>query len=389
MPTQRFPTEIILLVVESLVPRNSDEIYPPSHLVTKSLLAFTRVCRATYPPASKLLLQFCLYIDSKSRAANFSASLKSAPLERIFSNHRRARLFLQPFRSEDERGSAPPPPVDAIEPDQEISPRTSGTSSASMSSSTYLFTSPLADVPTAIIVRDILLALAPMLRSLVVDMPLRTLYPYYDRGGVRPILRQGVRSSRTPRRIHDERNEPEVWATCWPKLRRLAIYNPNMDPGDDIWVDMARLPHLELGVFTRADMHGIDGFGVKQEWVNAVVGTRRRAGSNSENQHRDPRTISLVFVEDFHTLVDFSSSGHTPEELDPNHCVDIRVLKIPEEEGHMTPYGEPNPIATCQSWIKDRAVNGCDIKGKQLQVSKTLYSANHASPLDAQIESED
>lgn len=131
-----------------------------------------------------------------------------------------------------------------------------------------------------------------------------------------------------------------------------------MDPGDDIWVDMARLPHLELGVFTRADMHGIDGFGVKQEWVNAVVGTRRRAGSNSENQHRDPRTISLVFVEDFHTLVDFSSSGHTPEELDPNHCVDIRVLKIPEEEGHMTPYGEPNPIATCQSWIKDRAVNG-------------------------------
>lgn len=369
MPTQRFPTEVILLVVESLVPRNSDEIYPPSHLVTKSLLAFTRVCRATYPPASKLLLQFCLYIDSKSRAANFSASLKSAPLERIFSTHRRARLFLQPFRSEDERGGALLPLVDAIEPDQEISPGASATSSASLSSDTYFSTSPLADVPTAIIVRDILLALAPMLRSLVVDMPLRTLYPYYDRGGVRPILRQAFEAL-----VHleefvsvrdelflatdDERSEPEVWATCWPKLRRLALYNPNMDSGDDIWVDMARLPHLELGVFTRADMHGFDGFGVKQEWVNAVVGTRRRAGSNSENQRGDPRTISLVFVEDFHTSVDLPSSAHTPEELDPNHCMDIRVLRIPEEEGHMTPYGEPDPIATCQSWVKDRAVNG-------------------------------
>ncbi|KAH6996045.1 hypothetical protein BKA56DRAFT_144794 [Ilyonectria sp. MPI-CAGE-AT-0026] len=368
MPTQRFPTEILLMVVESLVPRNSDEIYPPYHPVTKSLVAFTRVCRATNPPASKLLWQFCLYINSKTRAASFAASLKSTPLEKIFSTHLPARLFLRPFRSESERGRARPLPVDAIEPDQETSPRSSSTSSASLPTHTYLSVSPLEDVPTAIIVRDILFTLAPILRSLVIDMPLRTLYPYYDKGGVRPILRDAFEAlvnledfvsirDELFLAIDDEQDEPEVWAECWPKLRRLALYNPNMDMGGDIWVDMARLPHLELGIFARADMHGIDGFTVKHEWVNAVLGTRKRARLDLDPQ-RDPRAISLVFLEDFYSSVDFSDSAYTPEALDPNHCVDIRVLKVPEEESHMTSYGEPNPIASCQSWLKARAAKG-------------------------------
>ena len=52
--------------------------------------------------------------------------------------------------------------------------------------------SPLNDVPTVSAVRQLLLAVAPTLQRLIIDMPLRSLYPEQDQKQVRPLLRGGV-----------------------------------------------------------------------------------------------------------------------------------------------------------------------------------------------------
>ena len=72
-------------------------------------------------------------------------------------------------------------------------------------------------------------------------MPLRTLHPEEDHKGVRPVLRQGFEALVNLGEcvsVEDElylhvhfylREESPVWATCWPRLRRLYLYNVMLD----------------------------------------------------------------------------------------------------------------------------------------------------------------
>ncbi|KAF4435162.1 F-box-like domain-containing, partial [Fusarium albosuccineum] len=104
-PGITLPVDIILLIIESLVPKNTQPILPASNPVTKTLVAFTRVCKATYPVASRLLWNFCLYIDSPDRATQFLRFLSSAPAlprARPWQAYDSASLFLAPYKEEDE-----------------------------------------------------------------------------------------------------------------------------------------------------------------------------------------------------------------------------------------------------------------------------------------------
>ncbi|KAK0547056.1 hypothetical protein OC846_003643 [Tilletia horrida] len=64
--TQRLPMEIILHIIDSFID-NPRAIYSPSDDVTKTLLSFTLVCRATYAHASNHLRRQCMFVDTEDR----------------------------------------------------------------------------------------------------------------------------------------------------------------------------------------------------------------------------------------------------------------------------------------------------------------------------------
>ncbi|KAL4997021.1 hypothetical protein BDV10DRAFT_186676 [Aspergillus recurvatus] len=72
----QLPPELILLVIEALVPSNPP-IFPPSHPVTRTLLSLTLTCRLTHSLARELLFTHCLYLDSGKRIED---ALKSSQL---------------------------------------------------------------------------------------------------------------------------------------------------------------------------------------------------------------------------------------------------------------------------------------------------------------------
>ncbi|KAF4301794.1 hypothetical protein GTA08_BOTSDO06290 [Botryosphaeria dothidea] len=61
------PPELLLHVLDSLVPPASTVALRPSDPAVKTILAFTCVSRLTYPPAIRHLYSRCLFIDSENR----------------------------------------------------------------------------------------------------------------------------------------------------------------------------------------------------------------------------------------------------------------------------------------------------------------------------------
>lgn len=93
--------------------------------------------------------------------------------------------------------------------------------------------SPLDDLGTAMAVHDIFKALGPSLRRLVVDIPLRTLWPENDRKHIKKVLWRGFESLVHLEEFTSVRDELFLYAAyqrswsfaAWPDLRRLSLYN--------------------------------------------------------------------------------------------------------------------------------------------------------------------
>ncbi|KAK7421369.1 hypothetical protein QQX98_002263 [Neonectria punicea] len=237
--------------------------------------------------------------------------------------------------------------------------------------------SALDDLPTALLVQEILIALAPVLWTLVIDMPLRTLYPEQDHQGIRKILRRGFEALvnledfvsvqdelylATEERIPSA--EPEVWATCWPKLRRLAIYNPDLDSHSGIWGNMAWVPDLEMAIFTRADPgNDLAQINLKQEWLDAVAFHEKQTGPSSPPRYELPRKLALAFVDCSPGLPGFASLRPLWQDVDPENRIRVLTVGISppsSEEGYEGSVSDwpVGPRELCQSWIKRQALNG-------------------------------
>jgi hypothetical protein len=62
----QLPPELILLIVEALIPPKS-RVFPPDHPVTRTLLSLSLTCKLTHPLARELLFTHCLYLNSGKR----------------------------------------------------------------------------------------------------------------------------------------------------------------------------------------------------------------------------------------------------------------------------------------------------------------------------------
>lgn len=213
------PLELILHVVDCLRPDQSNAILYPYHEITKTLLAARLVCKAVNSLTVKILLQHCMYIGTNAKAQRLATCLNesnekagiSEGFKSLFSDFPSVRnLALSLFPHQEEVGDVGTR-LESLgitagpEYDSENGTDSDANSDANNINSDDDWvdenTSPLNDMPTALAVRDILFTVAPSLRVLVINIPLRSLYREQDHHGVRPILRQGFEVLGTSRRI--------------------------------------------------------------------------------------------------------------------------------------------------------------------------------------------
>ena len=207
------PLELVLEIITCSLPA-ADVILAPSHDITKLLLTFTLVCHETRRLANRYLRERCVYLDSPKRLSAYLLAIqKDAELRNA------ASLSLSPFGKT------------------------------------------IDDLPLCSWVRELFNYTCDTLKRLVIDIPLRSLYPEDDHLAVRRVLRKGFQrlenleefvSTRDELylEVTDDGRHPAVWRS-WKKLKRLALYNVDLD--FNFFHDLAHLPALETLVVSRPD----------------------------------------------------------------------------------------------------------------------------------------
>jgi len=213
MEGRHLPLELVLNIITCSLP-SSDVILPPHHDVTEALLTWTLVCHETRRLASRYLRERCVYLNSSEGLGAYLLAIKEDP------GLRNATVVsLSPFK----------------------------------------YT--IDDLPVCSWVRELFNYTCGTLRRLVIDIPLRSLYPEDDHMGVRRVLREGFERLENLEEFVSTRDElylevtedgrhPAVWAS-WRKLKRLALYN--VDLTYFFFRDLACLGHLETLVLSRSD----------------------------------------------------------------------------------------------------------------------------------------
>lgn len=213
---QPLPLELLIQIIES-VPPNRDALLPPSSIATKTLISLTRVSRAVYRPATMVLRQQCMYIDSSRRLGDLL-------------------LCMRRF-------------VPSLDPGLQLRHITS----------LYLapFGSSLDDQPTAMWVRELLCEVCVTLRRLVISMPFSTINPWDDHLNVRSILRQGLSQLNLEEfasigdypTLSGAGGSTDIWR-LWPRLQRLMLFGVPLE-SHWLWWDIATLEHLGHVVLVR------------------------------------------------------------------------------------------------------------------------------------------
>ena len=230
----QLPAEIIIDIIHCLIPSSTPVAFGPSDPITRTLYNLTKTSRLTSFVAQQLLLKHCLYINTSER-------------------------FWK-----------------VISPEHQALPNPAARTASQPPPSTGLFLSP---IPYRNTLEDhleitksidtLLYSLRWILTRLIIDLPLRSLYPEDDKYQVRPRLRAAFSSltaleefcsvqdelyiSTMPWPFSDMAPfvEPEVWST-WPRLRRLALYNVDV-AGIKFLPNLEKCKNLTHLVLARAD----------------------------------------------------------------------------------------------------------------------------------------
>ena len=210
-PPPILPAEVIHNIIGHLIPENPPVAFAPDHLVTKTLLALSRTCKATSSLATTLLLQHCLYIKGKDRLLLVVRGLctengRSALGSSTFQTNGTS-LYFAPWPATKDDFPCLPLWAEGV----------------------------VKGVDLADYVEVLFEKLGPYIRRLVIDRPQRS-YGETIKGEV--ILRKSL--MRMPRLQEFSSfgdhgyllpgfRQIEVW-NRWPQLRRLALNGISLDP---------------------------------------------------------------------------------------------------------------------------------------------------------------
>lgn len=336
------PLELIFYIIDSLLPGDPRTILRPSSSVTKTLLSLTRVCRAVYPVALNHLRQHCLYIDNDRRLRDLIWCLESSSK---VSQHSDKQSF----------NLTHPDPVSFSLPPN-----------SALRSITSLYLAPFGKTidnqPTAIWIRELFCLIHPTLKRLVIDIPLRSLYPADDHLNVRKTLREAFSLMTNLEEFVSVRDElfldllePEwrteretiVWR-LWPRLKRLALYNVAAD--EAFWASVRGMNDLETVVLTRAD--DLESVCIKTHYLDA---TPTGAPTDNAETERRPKTrpLKVILVNISNQQPNHLAGRQNWARIDPENAVQVMLYDVPTSF-----YGDENPCTLCQQWVKTASLRG-------------------------------
>ncbi|GKT89531.1 hypothetical protein Ct61P_07381 [Colletotrichum tofieldiae] len=306
---QRLPPELILHIIESLLPPNETAILPASHTATKALVQFTLVSRSTYAFTIRLLRTRCMHVDSTRRLSLLLLSILSPSLK-----------------------SLPP--------------------TLSLKCITSLYISPfgksLDDKPTAMWVRELFCEVCDTLKRLIVDMPFGSLSGYDDHLDVRPTLTDGFQRLSKLEELVCLRDYPALtfmsrtftvncWS-LWPKLRRVVLFRAPVG-SHCFWYDTANTASLEHVVLARPLDVGTAN--IKDDYNHML----------KKFDHLVPRKLKIVLADVESDLPEVQTANWA--EYDPEGLIAVEKYHIPTSF-----YGDEEADELCCGWVKTAALNG-------------------------------
>ncbi|KAM0254430.1 hypothetical protein ACHAQJ_006770 [Trichoderma viride] len=306
MSSPTLPPELLLLVVEAVMPPNPYLLFPASNMTTRTLLALTRVSRATYAQATRLLRQRCMFVDSSRRLAKILLCMPRSvsSLPPVLSLRHITELYLAPFRDT------------------------------------------LDDQPTATWVRELFCEVSETLRRLVVHMPFESLDPLDDHLSVRQTLRDGFEKLHKLEEFICVEEYPmlsvsdahtDVWR-LWPELKRLVLFGVPMD-SHWLWWDMATLPKLEHVVLARPLR--LDAVNIKDEYFHKLP----------REDVRLKRDIKIVLMDLAYDLGTVRTEKW--KEIDPEEKMVVEAFEVP-----LSFYMDDSPLEVVTQWARRAALDG-------------------------------
>lgn len=302
----KLPPEILLHIIEAVVPANPRALVAPSHSATRTLLSLTRVSRATYELASRLLRQRCAYVDSARRLADLLLCMPrlvptlppALPLRHLTS------LYLAPFGKS------------------------------------------LDDQPVAMWVRELFCEVCETLRRLVVQMPFSTLDWVDDHLNVKKTLREGFEQLHRLEEFVCVGEYPmlsgpyggtDVWR-LWPDLKRVALFGCPMT-SHWLWWDIATLPKLEHVVLANS-LH-LDSVNIKDEYFHKLP----------RDDPRLTRKVKVVLMEAAWEAEPVTTVRW--EEIDPEQRMTVELYEVPRPF-----YADDTPRELVTDWVRRGALEG-------------------------------
>ncbi|KAL4899770.1 hypothetical protein BDW74DRAFT_171306 [Aspergillus multicolor] len=350
------PAELILNIIESLIPSNPPVALSRGDVITRTLLSLTLACKLVSREAKRLLMKHCLCIDSAQRLDHL---LRQNTLAVIGSQLPSIGLFLSPFPAHN------------------------------------------LNMPTSVGQINLLsTVISKNLTRLVIDLPLRHLYPEDDVQQVRPILRNAfsrltkleefvsirgelyldtVEPQGTPDQEQGSNQEPAVWS-FWPNLQRLALYNVAVDSRQFIegLRQCSNLTHFVL-VQPGGLTEGVSPERLELDFLPALqrlIIVNTGLGFVHELPV-DGETWDESFLGRLEALRCSAAAG---ENSDSESVVSFLSLRMPfgrdDDEGG---------IATCQEWLARQATSGTlwtssDDRGDILDSSESLFEVTYGPP---------
>ncbi|KAL7901207.1 hypothetical protein HDV63DRAFT_191306 [Trichoderma sp. SZMC 28014] len=321
MSSPTLPPELLLLIIDAVVPPNPHLLFPASNSTTQTLLALTKVSRATHAQATRLLRKRCMFVDSSRRLADVLLCMpRLVPtLPPVLSLRHISELYIAPFR-------------DALD-----------------------------DLPTAQWVRELFCEVAETLRRLVVQMPFASLHPMDDHLSVRQTLREGFEKLHRLEEFTCLEEYPmsslstfetNIWR--WPELKRMVLFRaPLVDPR--LWCDIAALPKLEHVVFARP-IH-LDAVNIKDEYF-------QRLPAEDMRPRRDIKVVLMDLAYELGTVR--TERWH---EIDPEEKMAVEAFEVP-----LSFYMDDSPLEVVSQWARRSALDGSiwNLDGERVEPEEAL-----------------
>ncbi|QPC72129.1 hypothetical protein HYE68_002881 [Fusarium pseudograminearum] len=362
----RLPPEVIMTIIESLIPENTSHswpIFPASHVITKTLLSLTLVSKAAYPIASRLLWQNCLRIESTKTLHLFCdfISRKSIVTGRMpCEAYGSTRLFLAPFNCLPFRLPARNP-VDGEAREEAINP--------SVYKDLHPWRDALKDKKAVEAVKKVLITLAPVLKSIIVDMPFSSLF-FQSEYPLQKLLRKGLEAIVNvedfvciTNQLHlptkQDGSGSKVW-TKWPKLQRLALHGVDIEPRFNLWKNIILCPQLEMAVFPRPEpsWNRLSEVNIKNDWSRAWTEATSQGQGAMSVKARTPyqgREITMAFCECPARRPVFDNFINSWERLDPENRICITTVVLHHQYDSSS---SVNDDIVCSTWMRNCALEG-------------------------------